>query len=428
MAIVHLGDMLGHAYRNGYAVGGFHLFSLESLAGVVAAAEQCRAPVILNVAQTHADLFDVQTLVAAAENAAARASVPVALQFDHGNSVKAATEAIRWGCNGVMFDGSQRDLPDNIDRTREVVAMAHDCGVPVEGIVGCIAGEHHPGTHEYGSRAALTSVEEARAFFERTGVDSLAVSVGTCHGRSEGKCKLDLQRIAKIRSVVDVPLVVHGGTGLTEEQIRRLSATGVAKINYYTALVDVAQATIVDNLRKNRNSGIINPLAGVPEAIQAQVEIQLRALSSAGRAAEVLLRCRPWQPLEHVIFFNVSTSVPVDIQHVMTQGRRVLSEIPGVRRVNTGRALKAEAAYRFCWLVQFVHPAVVDSYREHPLHKKFADEVFRPIAPDRITIDFELLTASTPADDPSGSDLRNPLFTQKYPLGNDTKAAVFGSF
>lgn len=425
MAIVHLGDMLGHAYRNDYAIGGFHLFSLESLTAVIGAAEACRAPVILNIAQNHADLFDLETLVAAAEHAAARAGVPVALHFDHGKSVSAAVEAIRWGCNGVTFDGSQQELPDNIDRTREVVAMAHECGVPVEGIVGCIAGEHHPGTREYGSRAELTSVEEARAFVERTGVDSLAVSVGTCHGRSEGKCKLDLQRIAKIRAAVDVPLVVHGGSGLTEEQIRRLSATGIAKINYYTALVEIAQAKLAENVRKSRGGAVVSPLVGVTEAIRSQVEAQLRALGSAGRAAEVLLRCRPWQPVEHVIVFNVSTSVSVDIQQLMAHGRRVLSDIPGVRRVYTGRARKADAAYRFCWLVQFVHPAVIDSYREHPLHKKFADEVFRPIVPNRITIDFEPLT---PAEDPPGSDPRNFLFTHRYVPKNGEKSALSGPF
>lgn len=426
MAIVHLGDMLGHAYRNGYAVGGFHLFSLESLAGVIGAAEQCRAPVILNIAQTHADLFDIETLIAAAEHAAARANVPVALHFDHGNGLGAAIDAIRWGCNGITFDGSQYDLPENIDRTRQVVDMARECGVPVEGIVGCIAGEHHPGTHEYGEHAAFTSVDEARAFVERTGVDALAISVGTCHGRSENKCKLDVQRIAKIRAAVNVPLVVHGGSGLTDEQVRRLSAAGVAKINFYTTLVDVAQARMAENLRNRRGGFATNPLTGVAEAIQAQVEAQLRTLGSAGRAAEVLLRCQPWRPIEHVIVFNVSTSAPVDIQPVMAHGQRVLSEIPGVRRVYVGRALKADAAYRFCWLVQVVHPAVIDSYREHPAHKKFADEMFRPIAPDRITIDFEPLPPTE--ETPSRGDPRNPLFAQRYLLSNASRAVFSGSF
>lgn len=396
MAIVHLGDMLQHAFRNGYAVGGFHLFSLDSLSAVIAAAEDCRAPVILNVAQRDAQLFDIETLLAAAEHAAERASVPIALHFDHSSGVEAATQGIRWGCNGVTVDASPQALPENIDRTRAVVEMARGCGVPVEGIVGCIAADPNADTQETASRSVLISAEEAKAYVERTGVDFLAVSIGGSRGRCSGKQRLDMQRIGRIKAAVDVPLVVHGGGSLGDEQTRRLVVMGVAKINYDAALLDAAKARISRTLQEGEKSGMATTPYGTREAIKERVQLQLRLLGSAGRAAEVLLRCRAWQPVEHVIIFNVAANTSMDIAHVLAVGQRVLNEIPGVRRVFAGNAVQAGAAYRFCWLVRFVHRAVIESYRDHPVHKKFADELFRPLAPERISIDFEI---NGPRDD-----------------------------
>ena len=119
----------------------------------------------------------------------------------------------------------------------------------------------------------------------------------------------------------------------------------------------------------------------------------MRALGNAGRASEVLEHCRKWNPIEHVIIFNVSADAKIKVEHMLAHGRQVLSQIPGVRYVHTGHAVQTGAAYQFCWLVRFVHTAVIDTYREHPAHKIFADELFRPIAPERISIDYEISTA-----------------------------------
>lgn len=381
MAIVHLGDMLHHAERNGYAIGGIHVDSLESVSAVLLAAEECRAPVILNIAQSDAGRVDLETLTVAAEHAAARAKVPVGLHFDRGHNCDAVIAAIRWGCNSVALDAARQLLPENIARTHEVATLAHSCGITVEGMVGRVVAENQINATAQHHRADLISPEEAKAFAMRTQVDFVAVDAATGDEREHRKHKLDLQRIGRIKTAVDRPLIVHGGSSLSEEHLRRLSGVGVAKVN-----VNTSQSMFV------KQSNAAPTTADIRNATQHFVTSQLRALGSAGRAAEVALRCRPWMPVEHVIIFNVGANVPVDIAAIMAHGRCVLSQIPGVRSVSTGTAVQERARYQFCWLVCFASRAVIDTYRDHPLHMKFADELFRPIASDRISIDFECVT------------------------------------
>ncbi|VAW77984.1 Fructose-bisphosphate aldolase class II, partial [hydrothermal vent metagenome] len=228
-----------------------------------------------------------------------------------------------------------------------------------------------------------------RAYVERTCVDFLAVSIGTVHGHMKGKPKLDYQRLKQINEALGIPLVIHGGTGLSDDQFRRLITNGVAKINYYTALADVAGVTIRGNAKADRSSSYTGLMKDVQEAISAEVERCMRLWGSAGRAAEVLSRCRPWMPVEHLIIYNVEGVDEARVGVMMAEGRRVLGTIPGVREVVTGRAVQENAKYRYTWLVRFCHPAVIDSYREHPDHVAFADKLFRPLVGERISIDFQ---------------------------------------
>ena len=133
MPLVNMGDMLNHAYRNGYAVGAFDLVSLDFLEGIMTAAERCRAPVVLSLAESHFEYFDFELVMPAVEAAARRASVPVAIHLDHGASFESAVRGINLGCNGVMVDASLEPFDENVARTKKVVEMAHGCGVPVEG-------------------------------------------------------------------------------------------------------------------------------------------------------------------------------------------------------------------------------------------------------------------------------------------------------
>lgn len=400
MPLVDMRDMLDHAYRNGYAVGAFDLVSLDFLEAITDAAERCRSPVILSLAESHFEHYDFELAMAATEAAARRAEVPVAIHLDHGASLDSAVNAIRLGANGVMVDASHEAFLDNVERTRAVVAMAHACGVPVEGELGYVAGVEGEDAEKHPGEVVYTSVEEAKAYVKRTGVDFLAVSIGTVHGRLRGRPKLDCERLKRINQELRIPLVIHGGTGLAEEQFRRLIANGVAKINYYTALADAAGDRIRANVKANGAAGYTTLVRGVRAAIAEEAERCMRLWGSAGRAAEVLMQCRPWRSLQHVILYNVEGAGDAAVDALMAEGREVLARIPGVRRVVTGWAVPDKPRFRFCWLVEFASRAVIESYRDHPLHRAFADEKFRPLAPDRISVDFEALDVRAEAAPP----------------------------
>jgi fructose-bisphosphate aldolase class II len=245
-----------------------------------------------------------------------------------------------------------------------------------------------------------TAVAEAKAYAERTGVDCLAISVGTVHGRTRSRPKLDLERLKRINSAVRLPLVIHGGSGLTEDQYRRLISGGVAKINYYTALADVAGKCIRENARTDVRGDYTGLVNNIRERIRCEVEHCMHLWSSAGRAAEVLVQCRSWQPVQHVIIYNVEHGSESQVDGMMTRGAEVLAKIPGVRRVVSGWAVSEKPKYRFCWIVEFAHERVIESYRDHPEHVAFANSLFRPLAGDRVSIDF-VEADNTPATHPT---------------------------
>ena len=389
MPLVQMQDMLSHAYRHRYAVGAFDVVSLDFVEGVMEAAERCRAPIILSIAESHFDLFDVELLLPAMETAARRARVPVAIHLDHGSDLESAVRGIRLGCNGVMIDASHHPLEENVARTAAVVRMARGCGVPVEGELGYVPGIEGEDAVRHAGEMCYTGVEEAREYVAQTGVDFLAVSVGTVHGRFQGEPQLDLQRLAEINEILGIPLVIHGGTGLSDAQFQGLIANGVTKINYFTALDESAGESVRERAQAGtgRYSGL---LKDTRRAVARETERCIRLWGGADRAAEVLAGCRPWTPVEHLILYNLGPGVEHRAESLMAAGRSVLAAIPGVRKVVTGTAMKQDARYRHCWLVRFAHPEVIASYRDHPDHVAFADREFRPVAGDRISIDYSL--------------------------------------
>ncbi|MDP1705215.1 MAG: class II fructose-bisphosphate aldolase, partial [Sulfurimicrobium sp.] len=254
MPLVNMKDLLIHAYRNGYAVGAFDLVSLDFLQAIMSAAESARAPVILSISESSFAHAELDLIMPAVEAAALRAKVPVAIHLYQGANLDSAVRAIRLGCNGVMVDASREPLFENINRTRAVVDMAHACGVAVEGELGNAHGmggendEHNSGPVSY----SYTTVAEAKGYVERTGVDFLSVSVGTMNGRMKDKPKLEWSRLKEINAALGIPLAIHGGSGLSDDQYRKLITLGVAKINYNTVLSDVAGERIRSNAKQDR--------------------------------------------------------------------------------------------------------------------------------------------------------------------------------
>ncbi|MBQ8357711.1 MAG: ketose-bisphosphate aldolase [Clostridia bacterium] len=232
MALVTSKTMLEEAQRGGYAVGAFNVENMEMVMAVIDAATELNAPVILQTTPSTVKYAGLELYLANVRAVAERAPIPVALHLDHGNCFELAMAALRTGYTSVMIDGSREAFEDNITLTRSVVRAAAGMGIPVEGELGTVGGKEDD--MEAGDGCTLP--EEAAAFAERTGVSSLAVAIGTAHGVYKSTPKLDVERLAAIRKVVSVPLVLHGASGLSDESIRACIARGICKVNFATEL------------------------------------------------------------------------------------------------------------------------------------------------------------------------------------------------
>jgi len=225
-------EMLLAAREGGYAVGAFNAENMEMIVAVLAAAEELRAPVILQATPLMMRFASAALYAAMTKAAMENTTVPVALHLDHGDSVDAAVQALRAGYTSLMLDGSRLPYEENIALTRRVVELAAPCGIPVEAELGAVGGTED-GLSGEGSG---TDPDQAADFLARTGADFLAVGIGTAHGVYRAQPKLDLERLEAIRNRVDVPLVLHGASGLSETDIQACVARGICKINFATEL------------------------------------------------------------------------------------------------------------------------------------------------------------------------------------------------
>ncbi len=231
--LANLNDVLLKAQKEHYAVGLFNTTDTDMAEAVIGAAEEMNSPVIIGTAQVLLPYGELKLLAPSLRAAAQRASVPVVLHFDHGTTFERCMEALQLGFTSIMFDGSAGDPEQNIRETAEVVRIAHAMGVTVEGEIG------HVGQADAGDGQTAdmyTTPEEAAAFVKATGVDALAVAIGTAHGVYKTKPRLDIERLRQIRAALDTPLVLHGGSGLTDDDFRNTIAGGIAKVNIFTDL------------------------------------------------------------------------------------------------------------------------------------------------------------------------------------------------
>ena len=231
--LVNLNDVLLDAQKNHYAVGLFNTIDTDMLEGVISAAEELRSPVIIGTAEVLLPYGELKLIAPSLIAAAKRATVPVVVHYDHGLTFERCMEALSLGFSSIMFDGSAGDEAENLKNTAEMVKIAHAMGATVEGEIG------HVGNADVGDNETdemYTTPEEAVAFVKATGVDALAVAIGTAHGAYKTKPKLDIKRLREIRAALDTPLVLHGGSGLSDEDFRNTIAGGVAKVNIFTDL------------------------------------------------------------------------------------------------------------------------------------------------------------------------------------------------
>ena len=231
--LTNLIDVLGKAQKEHYAVGLFNATDSDMLEGVIGAAEELRSPVIVGTAQVLLPYGELKLIAPSMIAAAKRASVPVVVHFDHGLTFERCIEALKLGFTSIMYDGSAGDEASNLRDTAEIVRICHAFGASVEGEIG------HVGMAESGDgevRDMYTTPEEAIKFSEATGVDALAIAIGTAHGVYKAKPRLDIQRLREIRAVLDTPLVLHGGSGLSDQDLRNTIEAGITKVNIHTDL------------------------------------------------------------------------------------------------------------------------------------------------------------------------------------------------
>lgn len=233
MALVTSKEMLLKAQQGGYAVGAFNVENMEMVKAVIGAAEELNAPVMLQTTPSTIKYGTVETYAAIVAAEAKKASVPVCLHLDHGSSYELAVQCLENGYTSVMIDGSHEDFEGNIAVSKKVVEIAREKGIPVEAELGKVGGKEDDLEAEADTN---TDPAEAKEFVERTGVDSLAVAIGTAHGFYVGTPVLDKDRLSEIRKVVDVPLVLHGASGLTDQDVMDCVSRGICKVNFATEL------------------------------------------------------------------------------------------------------------------------------------------------------------------------------------------------
>lgn len=276
MTLARLTEVLAPAVASGVGLGAFNVFSIEHAEAFAPAAEAAGTPVVLQISQNAVRYHGALAPIAQATlTLAGSAAVPVVVHLDHATDASLVDEAIALGLGSVMFDASPMPYAENVAATAAVVRRCHEGGLDAEAELGEIGGKD--GVHAAGAR---TRPEEARAFVEATGVDALAVAVGTSHAMTERRVALDLELISALHAAVPVPLVLHGSSGVPDEELVRAVQAGMTKINIATHLnhvfTDSVRATLADNPSMVDSRKYLGPAR---DAIAAEAERLLRLMN-----------------------------------------------------------------------------------------------------------------------------------------------------
>lgn len=281
--LVNMKDILDAANRDGYAVMAVNSVNMEMARAVIGAANEEHSPIIVQLGKgqmaRHAHPDDIIPMLL---DMARRADVPVCLNLDHGPDFEAEVDAMHRGFTNVMIDASSLPFEENVRRTRQIVDLAHAQGISVEAELGHV-GQAADGD---GKTADMyTNVEQAKEFVARTGIDALAVAIGTAHGKyPDGYVpKLDFERLRELKTALKMPLVLHGGSGSGEENIRKAVAGGINKINVYTDVSRVAGLAMRDQWEREPGGDLINIMQAAERAIKQYVKRYIRLIGSNDR-------------------------------------------------------------------------------------------------------------------------------------------------
>lgn len=280
--LCNLNDVLLPAMKNHYGVGLFNAVTLEMANGIMNAAENLKSPVIMGTAEILLGAASLSEVAAMVKARAAESEIPVVLHYDHGLTFEKCMEAIKLGYTSIMYDCSTLSYEDNVEQVAEMVKIAHSLNITVEGELG------HVGDNAGKGKLArpedyYTDPEVARDFVEKTHVDALAIAVGNAHGDYKFPPKLDFERISAIADATGIPLVLHGGSGLSDSDFREAIRRGIAKVNIFT---DINKAQVV-GMQAGISEGVNNAFDLAPyevKAVQEETEKKMRLFMSDGKA------------------------------------------------------------------------------------------------------------------------------------------------
>lgn len=278
--LVTLEEILKEAEKKKYGVGLFNMLNLEMARGIIEAAEEEHSPVILGVAEVHLPFIPFEYAAGIMRHIAQNASVPVCLHFDHGTDYKKIMEAIRGGFSSVMYDGSALDYETNIENTKEISKVAHALGVSVEAELGHVGGNEDG--EDDGMEEMYTEVSKVNDFINRADIDALAVAIGTAHGQYKKTPILDVKRLADIYAISQKPLVLHGGSGLSESDFRNTIENGIRKVNICTEMCIAVYNAY--NQAFNDNTGFERSINIAKDAVKEIVKGKMQLFQSSNKA------------------------------------------------------------------------------------------------------------------------------------------------
>jgi len=286
MGLVDLGSVLHPAFKGGYGVGSFNVIDSNFVEAVIAAAENKNSPIIVSLAEVHFRCADIRSIAATTRALARESSVPVVLNLDHGLSLETIIKAVRYGFTSVMFDGSRLGYEDNVRSTREIAKICKAAGVSVEAELGAVGGAEAGDIGGTADPEFFTDPDQAGDFVAATGIDALAVAIGNVHGKYRGEPFLDFDRLQKIREKSGVPLVLHGGSGISDDDFRRAVNCGIAKVNFYT---EMARKALIESEKyisglKSYYGTFDDLNLVIRESVRQSVEERISVFGSEGKA------------------------------------------------------------------------------------------------------------------------------------------------
>ena len=268
--LINLKDILAPAKKGGYAVGLFNTIDTDMLEAAISAAEEMRSPIIIGTAEILLPYGELKLIAPSVIAAAKRASVPVCVNYDHGLTFDRCMEALSLGFTSVMYDNSALGYEENVANTREMVKIAHSMGASVEGEIGHV-GEASDSDNLVSDM--YTRPKDALRFLIDTGVDALAVSIGTAHGPYKAKPCLDINRLKAIHDTVDLPLVLHGGSGLSDDDFKNTIANGISKVNIFTDLCLAGQRAAGENFKEDYLIARNRKVDAIKQAVMKKISL-----------------------------------------------------------------------------------------------------------------------------------------------------------